>query len=45
MFCLRKRHSGKHLVVELVLGDTPYTGKSVPAPLSAVCSFCVYLKN
>ena len=34
-----------YVVVELVLGDTPCTGKNVPVPLSAVGSFCFYLKN
>lgn len=34
-----------YVVVELVLGDTPCTGKTVPVPLSAVGSFCFYLKN
>ena len=34
-----------YVVVELVLGDNPCTGKTVPVPLSAVGSFCFYLKN
>ena len=34
-----------YVVVELVLGDTPCTGKNVSVPLGAVGSFCFYLKN
>ena len=34
-----------YVVVELLLGDIPCTGKNVPVPLSAVGSFCFYLKN
>ena len=34
-----------YVVVELVLEDTPCTGKNVPVPLGAVGSFFFYLKN